>query len=86
MAQATEHTIHTIESLKEDLDQIRRQGYSIEDEELGQGIYAVSTPIYGEQGELFATLSLTGLSVAIRGNQELIDELLIVSKKLTQNF
>ena len=60
--------------------------YSTEDEELGQGIYAVSTPIYDEKDELFATLSITGLSVTLRGNQELIDELLAASKNLSYSF
>lgn len=86
MAQATEHTIHTIDDLKENLSQIRWRGYSTEDEELGRGIYAVSTPIYDEKDELFATLSITGLSVTLRGNQELIDELLAASKNLSYSF
>lgn len=72
--------------LKENLSQIRWRGYSTEDEELGQGIYAVSTPIYDEKDELFATLSITGLSVTLRGNQELIDELLAASKNLSYSF
>lgn len=83
LVRATEHTLCNIEDLKKNLDQIRLQQFSIEDEELGLGIYAVSVPIYDEAHELFATLSTTGLSSFIKGNKELIQNLISVAAALS---
>ena len=75
LTRLTPNTLCTLNALKEDLDRIRERGYSIEDEELGLGIYSVSFPIRDEKKELFATLSITGPTGVIKGDEALVRDL-----------
>jgi len=51
-----------IEKLQEDVSFIREHGYSIEDEQMEEGIRCIGAPIYGPTGRVIASLSLTALS------------------------
>lgn len=84
LVRATEHTLCSIDDLKKNLNQIRLQQFSTEDEELGLGIYAVSVPIYDDAHKLFATLSITGLSTIIKGNEDLIRNLKNVAATISR--
>lgn len=70
----TEKTISTRQGLLEALEAVRREGYGFENEELGQGVYALSTPIYNENGQLFATVGVTGMAFRMRTNKDAIVE------------
>ena len=50
----TEKTITTQEKLIRRWNRSRQVGYGVEDEELGLGVCAVSTPIYNRSGQLLA--------------------------------
>lgn len=78
----TSHSITTKKALRENIELIRRNRYSIEDEELELGVYAVSAPIVDDKKCLYATISATGLSVLIKNNIDLVREL----KTLADNF
>ena len=45
LPQATEHTITSLDALREELQAIRDRGYSVEDQERRQGIRAIGVPI-----------------------------------------
>lgn len=68
----TEKTISTRQGLLKALEAVRREGYGSENEELGQGVYALSTPIYNEKGQLVATVGVTGLVFYMRPNKDAI--------------
>ncbi|MBN2984678.1 IclR family transcriptional regulator [Cohnella algarum] len=52
----------TAESLAEDIRFIREHGYSIEDEQMEEGIRCIGAPVYGPSGSVVASVSLTALS------------------------
>lgn len=56
----TEHTITDSELLKEQLREIRQQGYCISDGEVDAGARAVAVPILDTRGRLVAGLSTAG--------------------------
>lgn len=54
----TEKTIVSRSALLEELEQIRSQGYAINDEELEKGLRAVAAPIFNYAGEAFAATNI----------------------------
>lgn len=57
----TETTICNIEDLLADLGEIRKRGYSIDDEEHLPGIVCVAAPVFNAKGETIAALSVATL-------------------------
>ena len=58
----TETTITDPEILRKALDQVRAQGYAIDDEEISRGLTCIGAPIFGLNGEVIAAMSLTAPS------------------------
>lgn len=56
---ATEHTITDVDELHRELEQVREDGYAVEDEEHRENIRAVSVPIRRE-GEPLGAISVSG--------------------------
>jgi IclR family KDG regulon transcriptional repressor len=56
----TEKTITSPDALRQQLESIRQQGYSLDDEELELGIRAVAAPIRDIGGEIIAAVSIPG--------------------------
>jgi len=56
----TPNTLMSPQSLKEDLAQVRKAGFSFDDEEHALGLRCVAAPIYDEHGDAFAALSISG--------------------------
>lgn len=56
----TEFTITDIEKLKSELENVRRQGYSFDNQERELGARCVAFPVFGANGELIAGVSVTG--------------------------
>lgn len=81
----TEKTITTQEKLIRRWNRSRQVGYGVEDEELGLGVCAVSTPIYNRSGQLFGTVGATGLAVALREqNAEVVAALKSLSQEISR--
>jgi DNA-binding IclR family transcriptional regulator len=62
----TEYTTTDPDALKEDLRQIRRQGYCVSDSEVDIGARAVAVPIRNRRGRIVAALSVTGPAFRIQ--------------------
>ena len=76
MKEFTNKTITDVDVLMDHLDQIRGQGYSIDDEEHENGVCCIAVPIFGFSGSLVAAISISGPSerlAPIGQNQTLID-------------
>ena len=78
----------TIDALQNEFEKIRAEGFSYENGELFEGVAALSVPIYSSKdNHLFATLSLTGMSVTIaRRKKEIFPKLAEVARRLQQTI
>lgn len=63
----TDQTITDIESLTNELDQVRERGYAIDDEERARGVRCLGAPILGENDEVFGALSITAPTSRLKG-------------------
>ena len=56
----TRKTISTAVALKAELARTRRQGFSVNDEEVEEGVRCVAAPIFDYRGRVIATISVAG--------------------------
>ena len=56
----TPHTITDPQTLSEELDQVRRQGYAVTREERDIGAATVSAPVFGPGGKLLGAIGIAG--------------------------
>lgn len=69
----TRNTRTTAESLENEFAKIRKDGFSYENSELFEGVAAISVPIFSSKdNHLFATLSLSGISITIARQKKVI--------------
>ena len=52
------HTITTLDALVAELDNVRKLGYAINDEELAAGLRAVAAPVRDRSGEIVAAVNI----------------------------
>jgi IclR family acetate operon transcriptional repressor len=62
MHKLTPKSLTRASDLRENLSEIRRQGYSVDDEEFQQGLRCIAAPVYNQQGEAFCAISVSGLA------------------------
>ena len=80
-------SITSREALLENLELIRSNGFSEENEELGLGVAAISAPILDAEGNLFGTVSVTGLTFHIDEHRpEIIFDLKTLTRKLSHKL
>jgi IclR family transcriptional regulator, acetate operon repressor len=60
-------TVTSRSRLAADLDQVRRRGYSVADEELEPGLVAVAAPVYRDTNRVVAALSVSGPALRLSG-------------------
>lgn len=65
LQQRTRRTISTLPALKAELALTRRRGYSINDREQEEDLYAVAAPIFNDQGRVVAAICLSGRPVSM---------------------
>lgn len=53
----TPKTLTSINELRSELNNVRKQGYAVDDEEFEVGVYAIATPIFNRSGTVIAALS-----------------------------
>ncbi|MFV0496901.1 MAG: IclR family transcriptional regulator [Candidatus Fimivivens sp.] len=81
------YTPTTRETVMAQIEEVREHGYSFENEELGEGISAISVPIVDNAGNLFGTFSMTGIAFHIaRRKGELIADLKKTVKEITRTL
>ena len=57
----TPHTITTMEGLQKEFEQIRQQGYAIENGEYKKGLRSVAAPIYDEENKVHYAIGIIGM-------------------------
>lgn len=55
----TQHTVTNLSSIRAELDNVRRMGHSIVDQELDEGLLAISVPIRDASGKAVAALGIS---------------------------
>lgn len=68
----TETSILTSAQLRAEVEQIRENGFAINNEEVEEGLYSVAVPIFGSEGVAIAALSVIGPVGRMKKNQEMI--------------
>jgi DNA-binding IclR family transcriptional regulator len=68
----TEHTITDRNVLIRQLEQFKRQGYAVDDEESEYGLYCIATTISTVDKNIEAAISISGLKARIVSNKETI--------------
>ncbi|ADD03698.1 IclR family transcription regulator [Natrialba magadii ATCC 43099] len=89
LAKLTSQSITTEAELFDELDQVRAQGYSVNNQENVEGLKAVSVPITGAGENTLGALSVSGPTHRMKGDWftgELPDLLLGISNELELNF
>lgn len=66
----TEHTITDMDALLRHLAEVRRRGYSVDDEENEGGIRCVGAPVVDHTGAVMGGISVSGLSFEITPDDE----------------
>ena len=79
------HTANTItdpKQLREELEQVKKRGFAIDDEEITRGVVCVAAPIFGIDGKIAGAMSCTVPSYVSeeRGIQENIETVCRLSK------
>lgn len=60
LGRKTERTVATIERLKDELAEVRRRGYAVDDEENEVGARCVGAPIFDHRGSCAGAISVSG--------------------------
>ncbi|MBJ7223455.1 MULTISPECIES: glyoxylate bypass operon transcriptional repressor IclR [unclassified Brenneria] len=84
----THHTLNSPQNLKENLLQIRKQGYSFDDEEHALGLRCIAACILDEHHEAFAAISISGPVSRITDDRvtELGALVIKAAKEITQQY
>jgi len=80
----TPYTKVDMEELTQELEKIRRQGYSVIDEELQLGIQGVSCPIRDYRGKVIAAVATTTVKMEHSVSEELISKVRLCAEQITQ--
>ncbi len=68
----TENTLSDVKMIRENLENIKKQGYALENEEFESGLYTIAAPIFNHKGEIMGTISVLGPTKRIKAKQDLI--------------
>jgi len=81
---STPKTITNPQIYAEEIEVVRRNGYSRDDEELNLGIRCVAAPLFGRQGQVSGVLCATVPSVRLPADQ--LDKYGIITKRIADSF
>ena len=59
MAELTEHTVATVDRLREILAEVRSRGWALIDQELEAGVRSVAAPLLGRDGRAVAAMNVS---------------------------
>jgi DNA-binding IclR family transcriptional regulator len=81
----TNQTITDKNVFRQELNKIRKQGFSIDDEEIEEGLVGFATPIFSRSGRVVASVSVSGAAQKMRNKQDQIIAALLKTSKLISN-
>jgi DNA-binding IclR family transcriptional regulator len=82
----TEHTITDRDRLFEEIEEVREQGYAVDDEERIHGVRCVAAPINDDGGDVIGAVSVSGPKSGMRGKRfnEEIPEMVLRTANVIQ--
>lgn len=85
LEQFTQHTIVDQARLRDDLEDTRRRGFSIDDEEKNSGMRCIAAPVFDLNGEAVAGLSVSGPTsrVSLAQTDQLSQQVIAAARELT---
>lgn len=83
----TEKTICEWDVLLSELDEIKRRGYAVDEEELELGLTCVAGPILGRDTDVLAALSLSGPTSRVRAKfEEIVEEVIKTARLISASL
>jgi len=84
----TPKTITSLEQLHQQMEVVRQQGYSVDDQEFEIGLWAASAPILNQRGEILAAVSVLSPTSRItpERSQEIIQALTETTRLISRRF
>jgi len=80
----TERTLGTGEVIRRNISEIRKRGYSIDAEEMVEGLTCFAAPVKNHRGEVIAAVSISGATSRMINNKEtVVKELLNQTNQIT---
>jgi DNA-binding IclR family transcriptional regulator len=86
MEKYTDKTITNMDVLKRELDKIRHDGYSFEDEEVEYGVFSIACPIYNQVNRVLGTISISASLSIDHSLPELIQCLKNAANQISQDL
>ena len=80
----TEKTIVNAESLRKELERIRRNGYALDDEEAEHGGRCIAAPVSDDRGQVVAAVSITGPTTRMQMKQ--IENLAAIVERMAEKI
>lgn len=80
----TEHTILSIDEMKNHLADIREKGYAVSESEIDYGVTAYGMPIFDSDGKLVASLSIAGPKERLENKR--VEEIVIALKDAVEKI
>jgi IclR family transcriptional regulator, KDG regulon repressor len=83
---STKNTITSINALKSELAQVRKQGYALDNEEYEYGVRAVAAPVLNLQNQVIGSVSVPGPANRLTEEhiQEIIPQLLATTMEISR--
>ena len=84
----TDQTVTDTRSLRRELDQVRTQGWAVAVDELEVGLTAVAAPIRNAHGDVMASMSVSGSSYRLSGDQleEIVRSVVAAAGEVTRRL
>lgn len=80
----TSRTITNMSELEKELKKIREQGYAIDNQEIMEGLRCVAVPIFDGDGKVNYAMSVSGLSVNMKGGY--LEKVILRLKETAENI
>lgn len=83
----TPNTITTLDKLRQELEQVRRQDYAYDHEEVALGLCCVAAPIYDLEGKVIAAISISVPAYRFYSQQENYTAIILkTSRRISENL
>lgn len=80
----TPFTVTRVSELKQQLHEVRRRGYALDEQELERGLSGLAVPVLSVHGQLIAAVGIAGPTLRFRGRE--LTQKICMAKETAANF